>query len=66
MQGTFFFFRWSVIVVVIKSLLLAYLHSGKCEEKNTGFIAMKPFGGEMLDDASACVRFLMQYGGCGG
>ena len=35
----------------------------KCEEKNTGFIAMKPFGGGMLDDTSACVRFLMQYEG---
>jgi predicted aldo/keto reductase-like oxidoreductase len=35
----------------------------KSEEKNIGFIAMKPFGGGMLDDASACVRFLMQYEG---
>jgi predicted aldo/keto reductase-like oxidoreductase len=34
-----------------------------CRERDVGFIAMKPFGGGMLDDASACMRFLMQYEG---
>ena len=32
-----------------------------CRAHGVGFIAMKPFGGGMLDDASACVRFLLQY-----
>jgi uncharacterized protein len=32
-----------------------------CRRHDVGFIAMKPFGGGMLDDASACVRFLLQF-----
>ncbi len=30
-----------------------------CRVKNIGFIAMKPFGGGALEDASACVRYLL-------
>jgi len=33
----------------------------KCRQKDIGFIAMKPFGGGLLQDADACIRFLMQY-----
>jgi len=33
----------------------------KCRANDIGFIAMKPFGGGVLDSASACIRFLMQY-----
>ena len=33
----------------------------KCETNDIGFIAMKPFGGGMLGDASAAIRFLMQF-----
>jgi uncharacterized protein len=36
---------------------------GKCREKNTGLIAMKPFGGGQLDNARVCIRYLMQYPG---
>lgn len=32
-----------------------------CRRHDVGFIAMKPFGGGMLDDAPACVRFLLQF-----
>jgi uncharacterized protein len=32
-----------------------------CRAHDVGFIAMKPFGGGMLDDAGACVRFLLQF-----
>ena len=32
-----------------------------CRRHDVGFIAMKPFGGGMLDNASACVRFLLQF-----
>jgi len=34
-----------------------------CREREVGFIAMKPFAGGVLENASACVRFLMQYPG---
>jgi predicted aldo/keto reductase-like oxidoreductase len=30
-----------------------------CRTKNIGFIAMKPFGGGALQDASACIRYLL-------
>jgi predicted aldo/keto reductase-like oxidoreductase len=30
-----------------------------CCAKDMGFIAMKPFGGGALDDASACIRYLL-------
>jgi predicted aldo/keto reductase-like oxidoreductase len=30
-----------------------------CREKDIGFIAMKPFGGGALQDASACIRYLL-------
>jgi predicted aldo/keto reductase-like oxidoreductase len=30
-----------------------------CRKKDIGFIAMKPFGGGALQDASACIRFLL-------
>ncbi len=33
----------------------------KCKAMDTGFITMKPFGGGMLENASACIRFLLQY-----
>ena len=33
----------------------------KCRKKNTGLIAMKPFGGGQLDNARVCIRYLMQY-----
>ena len=33
----------------------------KCRRNDVGFIAMKPFGGGLLSDAQACIRFLMQY-----
>jgi predicted aldo/keto reductase-like oxidoreductase len=32
-----------------------------CREKNVGFIAMKPFGGGLLEKASACIRFILQF-----
>jgi len=32
-------------------------------ELNMGFIAMKPLGGGLLDDAGLCFRYLMQYEG---
>jgi hypothetical protein len=32
-----------------------------CRVPDVGFIAMKPFGGGMLDNAGACVRFLLQF-----
>jgi predicted aldo/keto reductase-like oxidoreductase len=32
-----------------------------CVEKEIGFIAMKPFGGGMLEAASICIRFLLQF-----
>jgi hypothetical protein len=32
-----------------------------CRARGVGFIAMKPFGGGMLDNAPACIRFLMQF-----
>jgi predicted aldo/keto reductase-like oxidoreductase len=32
-----------------------------CRRRDVGFIAMKPFGGGMLDNAAACVRFLLQF-----
>ena len=31
------------------------------EEMNMGFIAMKPLGGGLLDDARLCFRYLVQY-----
>jgi predicted aldo/keto reductase-like oxidoreductase len=34
-----------------------------CERKNIGFIAMKPFGGGLLEDAPPCIRFLLQFPG---
>jgi predicted aldo/keto reductase-like oxidoreductase len=30
-----------------------------CRDKDIGFIAMKPFGGGALEDASACIRYLL-------
>jgi predicted aldo/keto reductase-like oxidoreductase len=30
-----------------------------CREKDTGFIAMKPLGGGALEDAAACIRYLL-------
>ena len=33
----------------------------KCEEKDIGFIAMKPLGGGRFPSAGPCMRFLMQY-----
>ncbi len=33
----------------------------ECRRKDVGFIAMKPFGGGMLDDAGVCIRYLMQF-----
>ena len=30
-----------------------------CRSKDIGFIAMKPFGGGALEDASACIRYLL-------
>lgn len=30
-----------------------------CREKDIGFIAMKPFGGGALEDAAACIRYLL-------
>jgi predicted aldo/keto reductase-like oxidoreductase len=30
-----------------------------CRSRDVGFIAMKPFGGGALDDASACIRYLL-------
>lgn len=33
----------------------------KCRAKDTGFIAMKPFGGGVFPSAGPCIRFLMQY-----
>jgi predicted aldo/keto reductase-like oxidoreductase len=33
----------------------------KCRAKDIGFIAMKPFGGGMLEDAGLCIRFLLQF-----
>ncbi len=32
------------------------------EKLNMGFIAMKPLGGGLLDDADICFRYLMQFG----
>jgi predicted aldo/keto reductase-like oxidoreductase len=32
-----------------------------CRRHDVGFIAMKPFGGGMLDHAAACIRFLLQF-----
>jgi predicted aldo/keto reductase-like oxidoreductase len=32
-----------------------------CRQKDVGFIAMKPFGGGVLAEASACIRFLLQF-----
>jgi len=34
-----------------------------CRSKDIGFIAMKPFGGGALDDASACIRYLLAVPG---
>jgi predicted aldo/keto reductase-like oxidoreductase len=31
------------------------------KELDMGFIAMKPFGGGLLDSAETCIRYLMQY-----
>ena len=31
------------------------------KELDMGFIAMKPFGGGLLDDANLCIRYLMQF-----
>ncbi len=33
----------------------------QCRVRDIGFIAMKPFGGGMLDNARACVRFQLKY-----
>jgi hypothetical protein len=33
----------------------------KCREKDIGFIAMKPFGGGILEYPGLCIRFLLQY-----
>jgi predicted aldo/keto reductase-like oxidoreductase len=33
----------------------------KCRARDAGFIAMKPFAGGVVEDASLSVRFLMQY-----
>jgi len=33
----------------------------KCRAKDIGFIAMKPFGGGILENAGLCIRFLLQY-----
>jgi predicted aldo/keto reductase-like oxidoreductase len=33
------------------------------DRHNMGFIAMKPLGGGLLDDASLCFRYLMQFDG---
>jgi predicted aldo/keto reductase-like oxidoreductase len=33
----------------------------RCKAKDTGFIAMKPFGGGVFPSAGPCIRFLMQY-----
>ena len=33
----------------------------KCKAQDTGFVAMKPFGGGMFPNAGPCIRFLMQY-----
>jgi predicted aldo/keto reductase-like oxidoreductase len=33
----------------------------KCRANDIGFIAMKPFGGGILEDAGLCIRFLLQY-----
>jgi hypothetical protein len=35
----------------------------KCQARDAGFVAMKPFAGGAVEDASLCVRFLMQYPG---
>jgi hypothetical protein len=34
-----------------------------CRERDVGFIAMKPFAGGALPNASACIRFLLQHPG---
>jgi predicted aldo/keto reductase-like oxidoreductase len=34
-----------------------------CRQRDVGFIAMKPFAGGALADASACIRFLLQFPG---
>ncbi len=33
----------------------------KCRANDIGFIAMKPFGGGVLENAGLCIRFLLQY-----
>ena len=33
----------------------------KAEEKDVGFIAMKPFGGGMIEDIPLCVRYLLDF-----
>lgn len=33
----------------------------KCKTNDIGFIAMKPFAGGVLENAAACIRFLLQY-----
>jgi predicted aldo/keto reductase-like oxidoreductase len=33
----------------------------KCKANDIGFIAMKPFGGGVFEDAGLCIRFLLQY-----
>jgi predicted aldo/keto reductase-like oxidoreductase len=32
-----------------------------CRRRQVGFIAMKPFAGGALENAAACIRFLLQY-----
>jgi len=49
-------FPFSFIVEDIGRRVLA-----KAQEKNAGFIAMKPFGGGMIEDAPLCTRFLMGF-----
>ncbi|HUV08738.1 MAG TPA: aldo/keto reductase [Spirochaetia bacterium] len=33
----------------------------KCRKGDIGFIAMKPFGGGVLESAGVCIRFLLQF-----
>jgi uncharacterized protein len=34
-----------------------------CQEQDTGFIAMKPMAGGMVENASVCIKYLMQFPG---
>jgi len=35
----------------------------QCQKRDIGFIAMKPFAGGVLESASPCIRFLLQFDG---